>query len=43
MKPQVRFGPAGDQMEYKGKTENVCDYIKEIGLDAFEYQATYGS
>lgn len=42
MKPQVRFGPAGRPIGYKGKTERVCDYIKEIGLDAFEYQATYG-
>ena len=42
MKPKVRFGPAGRPLEYKGKTELVCDHIKEIGLDAFEYQATYG-
>ena len=42
MKPEVRFGPAGRPIGYKGKTEQVCDYIKEIGLDAFEYQATYG-
>ncbi|WP_414469629.1 TIM barrel protein [Methanobacterium sp. ACI-7] len=42
MKPEVRFGPAGRPIGYKGKTEYVCDYLKEIGLDAFEYQATYG-
>jgi deoxyribonuclease-4 len=42
MKPDVRFGPAGRPIGYKGKTTEVCNYIKEIGLDAFEYQATYG-
>lgn len=38
----IRFGPAGRPIGYKGKTTQVCDYIKGIGLDAFEYQATYG-
>ena len=38
----IRFGPAGRPIGYKGKTTQVCDYVKEIGLDAFEYQATYG-
>jgi deoxyribonuclease-4 len=42
MKSEVRFGPAGRLIEYKGKTTEVCNYIKQIGLDAFEYQATYG-
>lgn len=42
MKSEVRFGPAGRPTSYKGKTEQVCDYINEIGLNAFEYQATYG-
>lgn len=42
MKSEVRFGPAGRPINYKGKTEEVCEYIKEIGLGAFEYQATYG-
>ncbi|MEN4017059.1 MAG: TIM barrel protein [Methanobacterium sp.] len=42
METEVRFGPAGRPIGYKGKTEEVCDYIKEIGLDAFEYQVTYG-
>ncbi|MCE5214108.1 MAG: TIM barrel protein [Methanobacterium sp.] len=40
--PQVRFGPAGRPMRYSGVTELACDYIREIGLDAYEYQATYG-
>ena len=39
---KIRFGPAGRPIGYNGKTEEVCDYIKQIGLDAFEYQATYG-
>jgi len=42
MTADVKFGPAGRPIGYKGKTTQVCDYIKEIGLDAFEYQATYG-
>ena len=42
MTAEVRFGPAGRPIGYKGKTEKVCDYINEIGLNAFEYQATYG-
>lgn len=42
MKFKVRFGPAGKPIGYNGITELVCDYIREIGLDAFEYQATYG-
>ncbi len=42
MKTDIRFGPAGRPISYKGKTTQVCDYIKEIGLNAFEYQATYG-
>ncbi len=39
---EVRFGPAGRPIDYKGKTEEVCDYIKQLGLNAYEYQATYG-
>ena len=42
METKVRFGPAGRPVGYRGKTEHVCDYIRDIGLDAFEYQATYG-
>ncbi|MGB9937689.1 MAG: TIM barrel protein [Methanobacterium sp.] len=42
MKGEVRFGPAGRPIAYKGKTEKVGDYLKEIRLNAFEYQATYG-
>ena len=42
MKSRVKFGPAGRPIGYNGKTERVCEYINQIGLDAFEYQATYG-
>ncbi len=38
----VRFGPAGNPLGYKGETVNVCNYIHGRGLDAYEYQATYG-
>jgi deoxyribonuclease IV len=38
----VKFGPAGNPINYKGKTPSVCSYINTIGLDAYEYQATYG-
>lgn len=38
----VRFGPAGNPLGYCGKTVEVCDYIRGSGLDAYEYQATYG-
>lgn len=39
---KIRFGPAGNPIGFSGQTINVCDYIREIGLDAYEYQATYG-
>ncbi len=42
MTSDVRFGPAGLPLGYKGKSHRVCSYIREIGLDAYEYQATYG-
>lgn len=42
MKADVRFGPAGLPIGYKGESNQVCNYIKEIGLDAYEFQATYG-
>lgn len=38
----VRFGPAGLPVGYKGKSNLVCSYIRGIGLGAYEYQATYG-
>ncbi len=38
----VRFGPAGNPLGYSGETVNVCNYIRRRGLDAYEYQATYG-
>jgi len=42
MTENVRFGPAGNPMGFKGKTIEVCDYINELGLNSYEYQATYG-
>jgi deoxyribonuclease IV len=38
----VRFGPAGRPINYKGNAKDACTYIKAEGLDAYEYQATYG-
>lgn len=42
MTSDVRFGPAGLPLGYKGESYRVCNYLREIGLDAYEYQATYG-
>lgn len=42
MTSDVRFGPAGLPLGYKGESNQVCTYIRGIGLDAYEYQATYG-
>jgi deoxyribonuclease-4 len=42
MKGKAYFGPAGNPIGFKGPTVEVCDYIRAIGLDAYEYQATYG-
>jgi deoxyribonuclease IV len=42
MTAEVRFGPAGNPIGYKGKTTEVCDFIKKLDLNAYEYQATHG-
>jgi deoxyribonuclease-4 len=42
MKTNVCFGPAGLPIGYRGESNQVCTYIKERGLDAYEFQATYG-
>ena len=42
MKNKSKFGPAGNPIGFNGQTVKVCDYIRDIGLDAYEYQATYG-
>lgn len=39
---RVRFGPAGRPLSYKGPTDKVGDYLRDQGLQAYEYQATYG-
>ncbi|RLE77190.1 MAG: deoxyribonuclease IV [Thermoprotei archaeon] len=36
---RVRFGPAGKPLSYKGKTEGIPEFLRQLGLDAFEYQA----
>ena len=38
----VRFGPAGRPINYSGSAKDACSYIKAEGLNAYEYQATYG-
>ena len=38
----VRFGPAGRPINYSGNAKDACSYIRREGLDAYEYQATYG-
>lgn len=38
----VKFGPAGRPVDYNGNANMACSYIRSIGLDAYEYQATYG-
>ncbi len=38
----ARFGPSGLPIGYNGESHRVCSYLREIGLDAYEYQATYG-
>ncbi len=42
MKQNILFGPAGNPIGFNGQTVEVCGYIRELGLDAYEYQATYG-
>ncbi len=42
MTSDVRFGPAGIPLGYKGESSKVCSYIRGRGLEAYEYQATYG-
>jgi deoxyribonuclease IV len=38
----VRFGPAGRPINYSGNAKDACTYIRAEGLEAYEYQATYG-
>ena len=33
---------AGRPIDYSGSAKDACSYIKAEGLDAYEYQATYG-
>lgn len=38
----IRVGPAGNPVGYRGSTVSVFKKIRAMGLDAYEYQATYG-
>lgn len=42
MKNNVMFGPAGSPVNYKGAAYKAPKYIKEEGLDSYEYQSPYG-
>ncbi|KZX11541.1 TIM barrel protein [Methanobrevibacter filiformis] len=42
MEQKIIFGPAGRPLGYKGPAYKACDFIKEEGLDAYEYQAGRG-
>jgi len=42
MADRVRFGPAGNPLDFKGPTVEAPIYIKEEGLDAYEYQGVRG-
>ncbi len=39
MADRPRFGPAGKPVGFKGKAHEVPRYLREEGLDAFEFQA----
>ncbi len=39
---KLRFGPAGKPVDYKGPMEGVPRFLRDIGLDAFEYEAVRG-
>jgi len=39
---KLRFGPAGKPIDHKGPMEGVPSFLREIGLDAFEYEAVRG-
>jgi len=42
MADRVRFGPAGNPLDFKGPTIEAPIYVREEGLDAYEYQAVRG-
>lgn len=42
MLEKVIFGPAGKPLDFKGQAFKSSKYLKEHGLQAFEYQSTYG-
>ncbi|MBQ8430858.1 MAG: TIM barrel protein [Clostridia bacterium] len=38
----AKFGVAGKPPAYKGKTNKIFDWLKDLGLNAFEIQCVYG-
>ncbi|MBS3815082.1 MAG: TIM barrel protein [Hadesarchaea archaeon] len=42
MSRKIRIGPAGNPKEYKGASVGAPEYIREEGLNAYEYQGTRG-
>ncbi|MGJ7028436.1 deoxyribonuclease IV [Methanothermobacter wolfeii] len=38
----IRVGPAGNPVGYRGSAVDVFRRLRSMGLDAYEYQATYG-
>ncbi len=40
--PRFRFGPAGKPIGYKGDLIGSLAYLRELGLDAMEYEAVRG-
>lgn len=39
---KIRFGPAGKPLNFKGDIVKVPEYLKNIGLEALEYEAVRG-
>lgn len=39
---RIRFGPAGKPISFKGPMVKVPQFLRSIGLDAFEYEAVRG-
>ncbi len=39
---KIRFGPAGADESYKGKTSDLPAFLKNKGLEAYEYQCGHG-
>lgn len=42
MADKIRIGPAGNPMEYSGHSTGAPKFVREEGLNAYEYQGTRG-